>query len=107
MRLFCKKNITAVKVHVTLAAVWSLMAIPTVLYWSKSVLWVGVMSCYALFIGHIASYQAASGAGVDQATHEKLNAIADALADFLAEAGHAEHARELRRTVGLELEEET
>lgn len=82
------------------------MAVPTVLYWAESVLWVAIMSCYALFIGHIASYQAAASSGVDQATHEKLNAVADALSDYLREQGLDKHADELRRTVGLEVDDE-
>jgi len=91
--------------------------VPTVLLWAESVLWVGLMSCYALFIGHISSYEAAASAGVDQETHDKLNAIADGLADLmlivsqllpddedssLAAIKMQRDAKELRHVVGLE-----
>jgi hypothetical protein len=105
MRHFFAKNLTAVKIHIALASFWVLIAIPGVTLWKDSILFVIAVSIYANFVGHISSYQAAASAGVDDATHEKLNAIADALADFLAECGHPDHATELRRTVGLELEE--
>jgi hypothetical protein len=105
MKNFLKDPKKAAKVHVTLAAFWLAMMIPTLILWKDSVLWVSLMSCYALVGAHVASLQAAAGAGVDQATHDKLNAIADALADFLAEAGYADHAKELRHTVGLEEQE--
>lgn len=41
----------------------------------------------------------------DLAVQQKLNAIADALSDLMAEQGLDEDARELREAVGLELRE--
>lgn len=84
---------------------WALLAIPGVLLWKESILFVIIVSIYANFVGHISSYQAAASAGVDQATHDKLNAIADALSDYLREQGYNDHANELRRTVGLEVDD--
>jgi hypothetical protein len=106
MRAYFIKYCTAKRVHIAFAGVWVALVFPTIFLWAESVLWVAIMSCYALFIGHIASYQAAASSGVDQATHEKLNAIADALSDYFREQGHDEHADELRRTVGLEVDDE-
>lgn len=100
-----RKYCTAVKVHLTLAGFWALLAIPGVTLWKDSILFVIAVSIYANFVGHISSYQAAASAGVDDATHEKLNAIADALADFLEASGFPERACELRNTVGLEEDE--
>ncbi len=71
------------KLHLALTAVWVVLMWPTVTLWSESVLWVGIMSCYALAIGHISSYEAANSAGVDEATHRKLNALASGMADIM------------------------
>lgn len=109
MRNFLKNPKIAAKVHVTLAAIWCVLILPTVAYWRESILWVSLMSCYALFSSHLASYQAAASAGVDEATRLKLNAIADALAHFM-EGSDGErqslqpYVDELRRTVGIEKE---
>jgi hypothetical protein len=89
------------------------MTIPTLLFWSQSVAVVLIYSLYALVVGHVASYQAANSAGVDEATHKKLNAIAEGLADLMealecqAETDTiktklASSIAELRSTVGLE-----
>lgn len=45
-------------VHWTLTAVWALMLIPTLLWWSNSILWVASMSLYANVAGHWAAAQA-------------------------------------------------
>jgi hypothetical protein len=45
--------------HLTFMSVWALLAIPTVLLWKKSILWVAFMSLYANFIGHFSAWQAA------------------------------------------------
>jgi hypothetical protein len=39
--------------------VWALLAIPTLLIWKDSILWVATMSLYANFVGHWSAYQAA------------------------------------------------
>lgn len=46
-------------VHLTLAIVWGLMAVPTVLLWADSVLYIGLISVYAIVIAHLAAYDAA------------------------------------------------
>lgn len=46
------------RLHWTLTFVWALMAIPTVLFWSESILWVAFMSLYANVAGHWAAAQA-------------------------------------------------
>jgi hypothetical protein len=45
------------RLHATLTVVWFMLAIPTVLWWHDSVLWVGLISCYANAVGHFAAYQ--------------------------------------------------
>jgi hypothetical protein len=49
----------AARLHATLAVVWVLMIIPTVVWWSESILWVGTISIYALVVGHWSAYEAA------------------------------------------------
>jgi hypothetical protein len=44
--------------HYTLAGAWALMLIPTLLWWSQSVLWVAGMSLYANFVGHLSAAKA-------------------------------------------------
>jgi hypothetical protein len=41
-----------------MSAVWALMLIPTLLWWSESVLWVAGMSLYANFSSHLAAAKA-------------------------------------------------
>jgi hypothetical protein len=45
-------------VHYTLAGAWAFMLIPTLLWWSQSVLWVAGMSLYANFVGHLSAAKA-------------------------------------------------
>lgn len=47
------------RVHATLTVMWFLAVIPTVLWWSESVLWVGLISCYANAAAHFGAYQGA------------------------------------------------
>ena len=44
--------------HLVLAAVWVLLIIPTLLWWSNSILWVAFMSLYANVAGHWSAYEA-------------------------------------------------
>jgi hypothetical protein len=44
--------------HYCMAAVWALLVIPTLLFWSNSVLWVAAMSLYANFVGHLSAAKA-------------------------------------------------
>jgi hypothetical protein len=73
----------ASKIHIAFSVFWTLMLIPTIIVFKESVLWVAFISIYALIIGHISSYEAANNKAVDDATHFKLNAIAQGLADFM------------------------
>jgi len=45
--------------HLSMMGVWALLAIPTVLWWRESILWVAFMSLYANFIGHFSAFDAA------------------------------------------------
>jgi hypothetical protein len=42
--------------QLALAVVWALLAIPTALFWSNSVLWVGLMSVYACAGLHLGAF---------------------------------------------------
>lgn len=105
------------KLHVGLAVFWAVAFIPIAIFWPESVLLVLFISCYANFVGHISSYEAAASAGVDDVTHARLRAIAEGLADImqvlpdLIPEGEARNrivtklnhdSRELRHVVGLE-----
>jgi hypothetical protein len=46
------------RLHASLAITWGLLAVPTVLWWRESILWVAFMSLYANVSGHWAAYQA-------------------------------------------------
>lgn len=42
--------------HLTMMIVWPILAIPTILWWKSSVLWVAVLSLYANFAGEFAAW---------------------------------------------------
>jgi hypothetical protein len=44
--------------HAVMTPVWFLLIVPTVLFWSESVLWVALISCYANAVGHFSAWQA-------------------------------------------------
>lgn len=67
------------KTHIVLALFWALMTIPTLLWWSNSVAVVLIYSVYALFVGHIASFEAARNEGIDHKTYEQLKLITEEL----------------------------
>lgn len=48
----------AKKLHLILAGVWSMLIIPTLVWWHNSILWVAFMSLYANIASHWAAYQA-------------------------------------------------
>lgn len=48
----------AATVHYSLAGLWALMLIPTLLWWKDSVLWVAAMSLYANLVGHLSAAKA-------------------------------------------------
>ncbi len=43
------------KMHLVLALVWAILTIPTLLWWKNSILWVSLMSIYAIVISHLAA----------------------------------------------------
>jgi hypothetical protein len=45
--------------HLTSIFVWSGLLVPTVLWWKDSILWVAIMSVYAIVISHWGAYQGA------------------------------------------------
>jgi hypothetical protein len=47
--------------------IWALLAIPTVLIWRESILWVAFMSLYANFVGHFSGWD---GARAEQSARE-------------------------------------
>lgn len=47
------------RVHLGLACLWAGLAVPTVLWWKESILWVALMSVYAVVVSHLAAYDAA------------------------------------------------
>lgn len=49
---------TWVRFHGILTGTWALLVIPTVIWWHDSVLWVGLISCYANAVGHFSAWQA-------------------------------------------------
>jgi hypothetical protein len=53
--------------HLFMACVWLILAIPTVLWWKDSVLWVAILSLYANFAAEASGYQ---GARAEQAAEE-------------------------------------
>jgi hypothetical protein len=46
------------RVHIGLTIFWALAAIPTLLWWRDSILWVAFMSLWANVASHWAAYQA-------------------------------------------------
>lgn len=45
--------------HLTMMIVWAALAIPGILWWRESILFVIILSIYANFAGEFAAYQAA------------------------------------------------
>ena len=46
-------------VHLALTIAWGLLAIPTVIWWKNSILWVALMSVYACMTAHWSAFQGA------------------------------------------------
>lgn len=44
--------------HLVATIVWLALVVPTVLWWKQSILWVGLISCYANAVGHWSAWQA-------------------------------------------------
>ncbi|MBQ5275765.1 hypothetical protein FD763_13760 [Klebsiella quasipneumoniae] len=53
--------------HLVAAVMWVGLAIPSLIWWKDSVLWVILISIYANFVGHLSGYSAARA---DQAAEE-------------------------------------
>lgn len=47
------------ELHLSLAIIWSLLLIPTLVWWKESIVWVAGMMVYQIVIGHIGNYLAA------------------------------------------------
>ena len=47
------------KMHLVSAVAWIVLAIPSILWWKNSVLWVIIISIYANVVGHLSGYTAA------------------------------------------------
>lgn len=58
------------KLHLGAAIVWGLLAIPSVIWWKESVLWVITISIYANIVGHLSGYTAAR---TDEAAEDNGN----------------------------------
>ncbi|HBU7564703.1 TPA: hypothetical protein MC761_001228 [Enterobacter cloacae] len=50
---------TIKRCHLTAAIIWFTLAIPSVIWWKNSVLWVIIISIYANIVGHLSGYSAA------------------------------------------------
>lgn len=50
------------KIQLALTIIWSLLIIPTIIWWRNSIAWVGFMSIYAIVVSHYAAYEAAKAA---------------------------------------------
>lgn len=53
--------------HLVAAVMWVGLAIPSLIWWKDSVLWVMLISIYANIVGHLSGYSAARA---DQAAEE-------------------------------------
>jgi hypothetical protein len=53
--------------HLVAAVMWVGLAIPSLIWWKDSVLWVILISIYANIVGHLSEYSAARA---DQAAEE-------------------------------------
>ncbi|HBV2583327.1 TPA: hypothetical protein MDS46_004396 [Klebsiella pneumoniae] len=53
--------------HLVAAVMWAGLAIPSLIWWKDSVLWVILISIYANIVGHLSGYSAARA---DQAAEE-------------------------------------
>ncbi|MFV0135435.1 hypothetical protein ACLGIH_19825 [Streptomyces sp. HMX87] len=47
------------RLHLTLTVIWALLAIPTLLWWPNSILWVAFMSLYANVAAHWSAFHSA------------------------------------------------
>jgi len=52
-------KINTSKLHITAAILWGLLAVPSILWWKDSILWVIFISLYANVATHLSGYEAA------------------------------------------------
>ncbi len=52
-------KINTSKLHIVMAVVWILTAIPSLLWWKESLLWIIFISLYANIATHLGGYEAA------------------------------------------------
>lgn len=57
--IFSSSRIRASTLHTLFTVVWALLAVPTLLWWRESVLWVALMSLWANVASHWAAREAA------------------------------------------------
>jgi hypothetical protein len=58
VRLKCALKWAKRNRHLISAVVWTLLAIPTVLWWKDSIMWVAIMSLYANFEASMSAHEA-------------------------------------------------
>jgi hypothetical protein len=46
-----------VRIHAVMTGTWAVLVVPTVIWWHDSVLWIGLISCYANAVGHFSAWQ--------------------------------------------------
>ncbi|CAI0987841.1 hypothetical protein [Serratia proteamaculans] len=56
------------KAHLLMSLLWAFLAVPSVIWWKDSVLWVIIISIYANVVGHLAGYTAARADEAAEAT---------------------------------------
>src|SRR4051812_40423939 len=62
---------TSSQMHKYLAFLWALLALPTVLWWHDSILWISLVSLYANGVGHWSAFQASKAEEkVDEECHD-------------------------------------
>ena len=59
MRLPDPDASTLVRVHFLAILLWSVLLLPTLLWWKQSLVWIVVMSWYANWVGHWSAWDAA------------------------------------------------
>lgn len=47
--------------HMFATGIWAILAVPSVLLWKESIMWVVLMSVWANFAAHFAAWQGARG----------------------------------------------
>lgn len=58
------------KAHLYMSFIWVILAIPSVIWWKDSVLWVIIISIYANVVGHLSGYTAARADEAAETTEE-------------------------------------